>query len=155
MSVQLIMEAVSNCVITVLEAIGALALLDIHWILTIGTAQVIFDKARLSLSHELVCLQIKMNVAITMEDVNKYALIMNSHICVHVGKDSDFIEITFVLVIMIFLIIYLSPIYIDIDECTEKANNCSDICLNTVGGYTCQCQSGYTLDSDNDTCIGK
>ena len=111
MSVQLIMEAVSSCVITVLEAIGALALLDIHWILTIGTAQVIFDKARLSLSHELFCLQIKMNVAITMEDVNKYALIMNSHICVHVGKDSDFIEITFVPVIMIFLIIYLSPIY--------------------------------------------
>ena len=41
MSVQLIMEDVNNCVITVLEAIGVLVLMDTHWILTTGIAQVI------------------------------------------------------------------------------------------------------------------
>ena len=44
---------------------------------------------------------------------------------------------------------------LDIDECTEGASNCSHICLNTVGSYTCQCQLGYNLDTDNHTCIGK
>ncbi|KAM7497121.1 hypothetical protein LguiA_021535 [Lonicera macranthoides] len=32
----------------------------------------------------------------------------------------------------------------DIDECAKPRNNsCSNICVNTVGGYKCSCPSGY------------
>ncbi|KAM7497122.1 hypothetical protein LguiA_021536 [Lonicera macranthoides] len=39
---------------------------------------------------------------------------------------------------------YLSHGCQDIDECANPRNNsCSNICVNTVGGYTCSCPSGY------------
>ncbi|EDV29248.1 uncharacterized protein TRIADDRAFT_19226, partial [Trichoplax adhaerens] len=41
----------------------------------------------------------------------------------------------------------------DFDECASSAtNNCQQVCVNTVGGYTCDCQSGYQLNSDGRTC---
>ncbi|KAK0067591.1 fibrillin-3, partial [Biomphalaria pfeifferi] len=45
---------------------------------------------------------------------------------------------------------------IDIDECQyEQLNLCSqkDSCLNTEGGYSCSCQSGYYMDNNGRTCI--
>ena len=40
-------------------------------------------------------------------------------------------------------LIYL---YVDIDECTEGTDNCDDnaTCTNTVGGFECTCNIGYT-----------
>ena len=32
---------------------------------------------------------------------------------------------------------------------------CSYKCNNTEGGFYCLCEDGYTLSSDNRTCIGK
>ncbi|XP_063788826.1 hemicentin-1-like [Pseudophryne corroboree] len=41
----------------------------------------------------------------------------------------------------------------DIDECAFYwSNNCSDICVNTLGSYTCECRSGYTR-SVKDVCV--
>ena len=45
--------------------------------------------------------------------------------------------------------------YIDIDECSTNTSNCNQLCNNTVGGYTCGCNTGYKLASDNRTCSGK
>ena len=42
----------------------------------------------------------------------------------------------------------------DIDECTNGTHNCSQTCTNTEGGFTCGCNSGYLLDSDDITCNG-
>ena len=43
---------------------------------------------------------------------------------------------------------------IDIDECREKQDFCSNgICQNTQGGATCQCQRGWNLSKDGSKCI--
>ena len=44
---------------------------------------------------------------------------------------------------------------LDIDECSENADSCSDVCVNTKGSYKCQCSVGYTLGSDGTTCNGE
>ncbi|RDD36185.1 Latent-transforming growth factor beta-binding protein 1, partial [Trichoplax sp. H2] len=42
----------------------------------------------------------------------------------------------------------------DFDECASSAtNNCQQVCVNTIGGYTCDCQSGYQLNADGKTCL--
>ena len=40
----------------------------------------------------------------------------------------------------------LTYLYVDIDECTAGTDNCDDnaSCGNTVGGFTCTCNTGYT-----------
>lgn len=42
----------------------------------------------------------------------------------------------------------------DIDECTDGSHDCSanGVCQNTDGGFTCQCNDGYT--GDGETCAG-
>ena len=44
---------------------------------------------------------------------------------------------------------------VDIDECGEEGtSNCTQICNNEDGGYSCTCIDGYQIDSDNRTCKG-
>lgn len=43
----------------------------------------------------------------------------------------------------------------DIDECIELLSNCSQLCIDTPGSYVCDCNLGYTLDSDGVSCTGK
>ena len=40
------------------------------------------------------------------------------------------------------------------NECSEGTHNCSQICTNTDGSFTCGCNDGYHLDFDNVTCNG-
>ena len=43
----------------------------------------------------------------------------------------------------------------DINECMEGDNPCPDICINTVGSYTCDCnRRGYRLAEDSSGCLG-
>ena len=44
--------------------------------------------------------------------------------------------------------------YADIDECAEGTSGCRQVCENTSGSYTCSCQLGYRLASDNRICDG-
>ena len=44
--------------------------------------------------------------------------------------------------------------YSDTDECSDGTHNCSQICTNTNGSFTCRCYNGYELDFDNGTCNG-
>ena len=44
--------------------------------------------------------------------------------------------------------------FIDIDECADNTDNCSQNCSDTLGSYQCVCYDGYTLDSDQHTCNG-
>jgi hypothetical protein len=41
----------------------------------------------------------------------------------------------------------------DVDECANGAADCSQLCANKDGGYTCGCVAGYSLDTDGRSCI--
>ncbi|XP_066995194.2 uncharacterized protein [Anabrus simplex] len=41
----------------------------------------------------------------------------------------------------------------DIDECEEKISGCTQSCLNTNGSFQCICGLGFSLSSDNKTCV--
>lgn len=43
---------------------------------------------------------------------------------------------------------------LDIDECSEDSDGCEQNCANTVGSYTCSCNTGYNLASDGRSCTG-
>ena len=50
-----------------------------------------------------------------------------------------------------YLFMYL---FSDINECTSNNGYCGQVCINTVGSYTCSCYSGYELNTDARTCAG-
>lgn len=42
---------------------------------------------------------------------------------------------------------------VDVDECLSGISDCQHICINTVGGFNCECEFGYALhDIDRKTC---
>lgn len=42
---------------------------------------------------------------------------------------------------------------IDIDECADRNTTvCSQICVNSVGSYKCECEKGFFLEEDKKTC---
>lgn len=41
----------------------------------------------------------------------------------------------------------------DVDECSTKQHNCQFHCVNTIGGFTCKCPTGFT--QHQTACIGK
>jgi len=43
------------------------------------------------------------------------------------------------------------PQCIDVDECSTGKANCGQTCINTDGGYKCDCQAGYSVNNDG-TC---
>ena len=50
---------------------------------------------------------------------------------------------------------YFCFLYLDFDECTDRAHNCHAMatCTDTDGSFTCQCPNGYT--GNGQTCTGK
>ena len=43
----------------------------------------------------------------------------------------------------------------DIDECSNRSDECEQFCHNNVGSYSCSCDVGYTLSDDDVSCDGK
>lgn len=44
---------------------------------------------------------------------------------------------------------------LDDNECaTNETNACEQICVNTPGSYVCQCNSGFRLKPDRQSCEG-
>ena len=41
----------------------------------------------------------------------------------------------------------------DVNECSAATHECSHICENTDGSYTCSCREGYSLNDDGQTCF--
>ena len=42
----------------------------------------------------------------------------------------------------------------DIDECAKENGGCEVSCVNTDGSFECDCQDGYVLNEDDETCSG-
>ena len=42
----------------------------------------------------------------------------------------------------------------DINECEEGQHLCEQICINTVGNYTCECEPGYSIHPNGLNCSG-
>ena len=36
----------------------------------------------------------------------------------------------------------------------NSLNDCSQICINTIGSFICECNIGYQLSDDLKTCLG-
>ena len=53
-------------------------------------------------------------------------------------------------------VIVLSLSYKDVDECltTEGGGVCQQVCTNLPGSFLCDCDPGFTLDSDQVNCVG-
>ena len=47
-----------------------------------------------------------------------------------------------------------SCLSIDIRECQRGLHNCSQICNELEGGFSCACNVGYELASDRTSCRG-
>ena len=43
---------------------------------------------------------------------------------------------------------------VDVDECKENNGGCEQMCNNTVGSFTCSCESGYTKSVNGFSCGG-
>ena len=51
----------------------------------------------------------------------------------------------------------MRPFYLltDINECSSpETHDCSGVCANTIGSYTCGCGTGYKLAQDGLNCEG-
>ena len=49
------------------------------------------------------------------------------------------------------------PLFADEDECASGGDNCADLCMNTVGSFTCDCNplTGLKLAADGASCESK
>lgn len=54
----------------------------------------------------------------------------------------------------ISIIIIISLLSADIDECLENNGGCDHFCRNTVGSFECSCQKGHKLLTNERTCQG-
>ena len=54
------------------------------------------------------------------------------------------------------LITYHVSLFADVDECAESRSLCGDTmrCVNTDGGYQCDCYPGFT-ENDDGRCTGE
>ena len=50
--------------------------------------------------------------------------------------------------------LHLCHYTLDANECLKSNGNCSQICENTEGSYSCMCDAGYMLDLDRLSCRG-
>ena len=49
---------------------------------------------------------------------------------------------------------YVTSVYLDINECSTSNGGCEQTCQNTQGSYQCSCWNGYSLDADKHNCTG-
>ena len=56
-----------------------------------------------------------------------------------------------------YVFVYLRLLHCDSDvnECHTLNGGCDGTCHNSLGSFSCTCDTGYTLGSDGTSCIGK
>ena len=104
-----------------------------------------------------------MSVRQVMEDVLIHVTILLVPITVHVIMDTMYLVMDTVVWVSVIIKIEHSSLklieiefchsFIDLNECAYA--DCEQECKNTVGSYYCYCNSGYTLNSNEESCDGK
>ena len=46
-------------------------------------------------------------------------------------------------------------LYLDTNECATNKGGCNQTCVNEIGSFHCECDTGYTLNADGLGCTGK
>jgi hypothetical protein len=100
-----------------------------------------------------------MNVPLMWTTVNTIAAILMDLTPAPVCQDTDSMVMddgvrVSLCVRKIILLINVSLLNIDINECIAGTDNCDSVCSNTIGSYICSCSPGYRLHSDGATCQG-
>ena len=56
---------------------------------------------------------------------------------------------------LILHFIHLFAFFTDVDECKAGGACSGGNCINTEGGFECQCGDGRSLSDDRTKCVGK
>lgn len=43
---------------------------------------------------------------------------------------------------------------LDLDECEVVNGGCEQVCINSIGSYSCGCYQGYNLEDNASNCTG-
>lgn len=95
--------------------------------------------------HNLDCLGGRYRCSCNMG----YELGSDQHTCIGKNKtlfDQDIIPFS--------LLLLFSLLLIDTNECSLGTDNCQQLCINNVGSYSCDCNSGCELNSNGINCTG-
>ena len=74
-----------------------------------------------------------------------------SRSCLMAWKDDDPALVVTIQFSVEYITLMLSTEY---DECRTEDHGCQHVCVNTIGGYRCECKIGYELSPDGRTCEG-
>ena len=72
-----------------------------------------------------------------------YQLAPNNHDCIGMH-----------VTVMLLIITSESTDILDIKNCLINDHNCSQVCVELEGSFSCSCYSGYRLQEDKATCAG-
>lgn len=67
--------------------------------------------------------------------------------------DSNFINFMYTIITQLKRCCVLPSL--DKNECLQNRGGCHHQCLNTMGGYECKCNAGYSLTKDGRSCQRK
>ena len=48
--------------------------------------------------------------------------------------------------------LFIHTLYVDINECTLNIDDCDQVCVNDLGSYHCECDTGYFRETSS--CVG-
>ena len=108
-------------------------------------------------------MQISMSATLIWMGVTKSVPTQSAVLCVHATLDMSWILINgHVLVKLIVCAFMVQNVvlkshdycYLDTNECGSNNGGCVQNCHNSIGSYTCTCNSSYTLNSNGHSCDG-
>ena len=98
-------------------------------------------------------------MSVDLELTSVLRIVLTMSVLTHAAAMQDTPSIQMDTIVMVrtpgpYIIVFNVVYSVDIDECGLGTHQCAQDCSNTVGSYTCSCQTGYTLNADGRRCDG-